>query len=119
MQLFSSLDSTTADGVWLTIGSFDGVHKGHQEIIGRVVAGAHAHAAPAVVLTFFPHPAIVLRGSNGPFYLTSPDERVTILANLGVDIVIIQQFDRQLANTSARDFMVQLKEHLGLHKLLV
>jgi len=119
MQLFSSLDSTNADGAWLTIGSFDGVHRGHQEIIRQLAAGAHAHTAPAVVLTFYPHPAVVLRGSNGPFYLSSPDERAEIIGSLGVDIVIIQRFDRQLADTSARDFIMELKERLGLQQLLV
>jgi riboflavin kinase/FMN adenylyltransferase len=119
MRLFSSLDSTTANGAWLTIGSFDGVHKGHQEIIRSVVTGAHRHAAPAVVLTFYPHPSIVLRGSNGPFYLTSLDDRANLIGDLGVDIVIIHRFDRQLADTSAQDFMVRLKERLGLRKLLV
>ena len=119
MQLFSSLDSANADGVWLTIGSFDGVHRGHQEIIRQLAAGAHAHASPAVVLTFYPHPAVVLRGSNGPFYLSSPDERAVLLGKLDVDIVIIQRFDRQLADTSARDFVLRLRERLGLQQLLV
>jgi riboflavin kinase/FMN adenylyltransferase len=119
MQLFSSLDNTHTDGVWLTIGSFDGVHRGHQEIIRRLAAGAHAQTVPAVVLTFYPHPAIVLRGSNGPFYLSSPNERAEIIGGLGVDIVILQRFDRQLADTSARDFIMRLKERLGLRHLLV
>ena len=119
MQLFSSLDNAHADGIWLTIGSFDGVHRGHQEIIRRLADGAHAHAAPAVVLTFYPHPAVVLRGSNGPFYLSSPNERAEIIGNLGVDIVILQRFDRQLADTSARDYVMKLKERLGLRRLLV
>lgn len=119
MQIFSSLDSTHVDRAWLTIGSFDGVHRGHQAIILRMVAGAHTDSAPAVVLTFFPHPSIILRGSNGPFYLTSPEERAVLLGKLGVDIVIIQRFDRQLADTSARDFVIQLKEQLGLKQMLV
>jgi riboflavin kinase/FMN adenylyltransferase len=119
MQLFSSLDNTHTDGVWLTIGSFDGVHRGHQEIIRRLAAGAHAQTVPAVVLTFYPHPAIVLRGSNGPFYLSSPNERAEIIGSLGVDIVILQRFDRQLADTSARDFVIKLKERLGLRHLLI
>ncbi len=119
MQLYSSLDNTKLDRVWLTIGSFDGVHRGHQEIIRRLVAGAHAHAVPAVVLTFYPHPAVVLRGSIGPFYLSSPNERAEIIGGLGVDIVILQRFDRQLADTSARDFMIKLRERLGLRHLLV
>jgi len=119
MQIVSSLDEITVDGVWLTIGSFDGVHRGHQEIIRRLVAEAHEAGSPAVVLTFYPHPTVVLRGLTGPFYLTSPEERSALLSELGVDIVIIQRFDRQLADTSARDFVLKLKSQLGLMKLLV
>jgi riboflavin kinase/FMN adenylyltransferase len=57
----SSLKGLHLQGVWLTIGSFDGVHRGHQAIVRKLVAGAHAAGAPAVVLTFYPHPSIVLR----------------------------------------------------------
>lgn len=119
MRLISSLDDIQTEAAWLTIGSFDGVHRGHQEIIRRLVAGAQAQSAPAVVLTFYPHPAVVLRGLTDPFYLSTPAERVEHLAGLGVDIVILQQFDRPLANTSARDFVWTLKERLGLQQLLV
>lgn len=119
MQIVSSLDEIAVDGVWLTIGSFDGVHRGHQEIIRHLVTGAHKVGAPAVVLTFYPHPTVVLRGITGPYYLTSPEERSTLLSELGVDIVIIQHFDRQLADTSAREYVLKLKKQLGLKRLLV
>jgi riboflavin kinase/FMN adenylyltransferase len=119
MQHYSSLDSARLQGAWLTIGSYDGVHRGHQEIIRQLVAEAHAQGAPAVVLTFYPHPAAVLRGLSGPYYLSTLEERAAILESLGVDAVIIQRFDRQLANTSARDFVLALTQHLGLSRLLV
>jgi riboflavin kinase/FMN adenylyltransferase len=60
-----SLDEISVQQSWLTIGVFDGVHRGHQEIIRRLVSGARAAGAPAVVVTFWPHPATVLAGGSG------------------------------------------------------
>jgi riboflavin kinase/FMN adenylyltransferase len=115
----TSLQDLHLQGIWLTIGSFDGVHKGHQAILRKLIAGAHAAGAPAVVLTFFPHPSIVLRGRSGPFYLTSPEERAALLGELGVDRVITLPFDRELAAQTARQFVQALYDHLGLRHLHV
>jgi len=71
------------------------------------------------VVTFFPHPAIVLRGLQGPFYLSSLDERVRLLGELGVDIVVCLTFNRELASQTAEDFMGDLVEHLHLSRLVV
>jgi riboflavin kinase/FMN adenylyltransferase len=119
MQHFRSFENVSIAGAWLTIGSFDGVHRGHQEIIHQMTAGAHQQGAPAVVLTFYPHPAVVLRGLRGPFYLTSPEERAERLGRLGVDAVITLAFDHKLAQTSAFDFMKTLTARLGLRALWV
>jgi len=119
MQHFESLEQVSVENAWLTIGSFDGVHRGHQEIVRNLVTGARATSAPTVVLTFYPHPLFVLRGQNGPFYLTSPQERAALLGELGIDIVITNPFNQQVAATSARDFMGKLKRHLGLRQLWV
>ena len=116
-ELYRSLDNVQLSDSWLTIGVFDGVHRGHQEIIHKLTAGAHAISAPAVVLTFDPHPAIVLAGRDIRC-LTTPEERAEILFDLGVDAVISMQFTHQLAEHTAEDFMVDLKRHLGLKKLL-
>ncbi len=117
-HLLSIVDAALQNA-WLTIGTFDGVHIGHQEIIRGLVAGAHAEGAPAVVLTFHPHPAVVVRGRKGAFYLTLPDERAALLGELGVDVVITQPFDLQVAATSAPGFLQTLKERLGLCQLWV
>lgn len=106
-------------GVWLTIGTFDGVHKGHQALINCLVQEAHAAGLPAVVLTFHPRPAEVLRGAPEANYLTHPDERVHLLKGLGVDEVVIHPFDRQVAALSAYEFISRLKERLDLRHLLV
>ncbi len=119
MRHFESLEQVSLSNAWLTIGSFDGVHRGHQEILRRLTAGARASASPAVVLTFHPHPSVVLRGSSGPVYLTSPQERAALLDGLGIDVVVTQAFDRRLASTPARDFVARLVEHLGLRSLWV
>jgi riboflavin kinase/FMN adenylyltransferase len=115
----TSLQDLHLQDTWLTIGSFDGVHKGHQAILRKLVAGAHAANAPAVALTFYPHPSIVLRGRTGPFYLTSPEERAKLLGELGVDRVITLTFDQALANLTAHEFVQILYDHLGLRHLYV
>lgn len=119
MQHLNSLDHLRLDHTWATIGSFDGVHRGHQAIIHNMVAGAHQAGAKAVVVTFFPHPAVVLRGPQGPFFLTTPDERAKLLEELGVDVVVTLHFDRQMAALSAEEFMRKIHDHLGLRRLFV
>ncbi|PWH18409.1 MAG: bifunctional riboflavin kinase/FMN adenylyltransferase [Anaerolineae bacterium] len=118
MAHYTSLEAVSLTSSWLTIGVFDGVHRGHQEIIHQLTAGAHADGAPAVLLTFRPHPAKVLAGRDIPC-LTTPEERAEILFSLGVDEVITLPFTRDLAERTAEDFMTELKSRLGLHKLLI
>jgi riboflavin kinase/FMN adenylyltransferase len=118
MQHYSSLQELSLENSWLTIGVFDGVHRGHQQIIRRLTAGAHANDAPAVVLTFDPHPA-KLFGRGEIKLLTLPDERAELLGSMGVDVVITHPFDQSVADTTARDFMLQLKDHLGVTNLVL
>jgi riboflavin kinase/FMN adenylyltransferase len=118
MTHYTSLEAVSLTGSWLTIGVFDGVHRGHQEIIRQLTAGAHESGAPAVLLTFSPHPAKILAGRDISC-LTTPEERAELLFSLGVDDVITMQFTRELAERSAEDFMAELKTRLGLKKLLI
>lgn len=118
MQHYRSLEEVSLKNSYLTIGVFDGVHRGHRTIIEKLVRDAHAHHAPAVVLTFNPHPATVLTGRE-IHCLTTPDERADLLRNLGVDAVITQRFSRDLSNMPAHEYMSTLKQHLGLRHLLV
>jgi riboflavin kinase/FMN adenylyltransferase len=113
-----SLDGISLHNTWLTIGVFDGVHRGHQQIIKKLITGAHAANAPAVVVTFWPHPATVLAG-GAVKCLTTSDERAELLSALGVDVIVTQAFDQALADTSAVDFVSRLKGHLDFHHLLV
>jgi riboflavin kinase/FMN adenylyltransferase len=114
-----SLDNIALQNTWLTIGIFDGVHHGHQEIIRQLTTGAHADGALAVVLTFSPHPAVILGGKADFKSLTTAEERAALLESLGVDIVITHPFDRALADQTAEEFMRHVVRSLGLRRLLV
>jgi riboflavin kinase/FMN adenylyltransferase len=118
MKYYRSLKQVSLENSWLTIGVFDGVHRGHQQIIRRLITGAHQQGVPAVVLTFDPHPG-KLFGRSEIKLLTLPDERAELLASFGVDIVITNHFDQHVANTTAFDFMQQLKSQLGLSHLVL
>jgi riboflavin kinase/FMN adenylyltransferase len=119
MKHFRSLDLVHLEGVWLTIGSFDGVHRGHQEVINKLKTEAHKHEALAVVLTFFPHPATVISGRDFPFYLTTPEDKARLMGDLGVDIVITHPFNHDIAATPASKFMNKLHHHLQMRHLKV
>jgi riboflavin kinase / FMN adenylyltransferase len=117
MDHYYSLEHLHLNNAWVTIGSFDGVHIGHQSIISQMVSAAHAAQDPAAVITFHPHPAEVLRGDQGPLYLTSPDERAALLADMGVDATITLTFDHALADLTAEEFIAQIDSRLGLRQL--
>lgn len=113
-----SLNDLSLNGSWLTVGVFDGVHRGHQQMIHKLTAGARQASAPAVVLTFWPHPATVL-GTGRVKCLTMPDERAELLSAMGVEVTITLRFDHALALTTARDFVADLKRHLDFRHLLI
>lgn len=106
-------------GAWVTIGSFDGVHIGHQEIIKTLVNGARVDNTTSVIITFYPHPAKVLRPFPDPFYLSTPEEKDKALTMLGLGSVLTIRFDRQLANLTAYDFMSILHNQLKFSCLLI
>ncbi len=103
----------------VTIGVFDGVHVGHQYLIRRVVEEAHASNKVAIVLTFFPHPDVVIRGIEGRYYLTTPEQRARELLNLGVDYVVTQTFDDAIRHVRAASFVDHLLRHLNMKVLRV
>jgi len=119
MEHYRSLDAVHLQGAWLTIGAFDGVHLGHRALVEPFAEAAHAAGAPAVALTFFPHPSVVLHKQRTPFYLSTPEEKAELLGALGVDVVITHPFNRRVAAMSAREFVRRLKTHLGLRMLWV
>jgi riboflavin kinase/FMN adenylyltransferase len=103
----------------VTIGVFDGVHRGHQHLICELVSEARSTGRLAVAITFFPHPDVVIRGWTGRYYLTTPEDRAALLAQLGIDYVVTLSFDDQLRQIRAADFVDQLLRHLNMSALWV
>jgi riboflavin kinase / FMN adenylyltransferase len=101
----------------VTIGGFDGIHRGHQAIITNLVQRARAADRHAVVVTFFPHPLMVLRGPQPSFYLTMPDEKAELLAALSVDAVVTHPFNHEVASVRADEFVDRLVRHVHMAEL--
>ncbi len=113
------LEAVNLPACWATVGVYDGVHRGHQVLLQQLVAGAHAAGLPAVVVTFHPHPAVVLGHDPSFRLLTTPEERAALLRAEGVDLVLTLPFTRQLAALSAEAFMQRLQAHLNLQHLWI
>ena len=103
----------------LTIGVFDGVHRGHRHLLSRLTSEAERHGLTSVVITFADHPRGVLHPDAAPMLLTTVDERVALLGETGVDLVIPVSFDKALSTLTAREFAVLLKEHVHMTGLIV
>ena len=101
----------------VTVGTFDGLHRGHQELIGRVVAGG----SPSTMVTFFPHPqAVVAKPGAEVKILTPPEEKVKWLEEMGLERLVVLQFDRIMLNLSAQHFLEEiLLGKIGLRKMVI
>ncbi len=113
MQHLQDLSEVQLARSSLTIGSFDGVHLGHQDLLERMIKPAKELDLPVVVLSFFPHPSVVLRQRTPAFYITTPDEKAELLGKEGVDYVITQSFDLELSKVEAGEFLDRLAAQLG------
>jgi riboflavin kinase/FMN adenylyltransferase len=92
-------------GAMVAIGSFDGVHRGHQAVLERLKAQAKARGVPAVMLTFEPHPRDVFAPAPFMFRLTPPDTKARLCAALGLDGIVLMPFSRDLSMVEAEDFV--------------
>ena len=103
-----------------TIGVFDGVHAGHQQVINRVVSDAKFHHLASMVITFDRHPRQLFDPQFRPQLLTTQQEKEQEIERLGVDFLVVLPFTKEMASLSARDFMAQiLKERLNVKMLQV
>lgn len=89
----------------VTIGTFDGVHAGHREIIDRLVNAAKLNNLESVILTFFPHPRMVLQQESGIKLINTIDERIQFLEKTGIDHLVIHPFTNQFSRLSALEFV--------------
>lgn len=119
MQVHHSFDEVdTLRASVCTVGTFDGVHLGHQQLIRALVDDAHTRGVPSAVVTFFPHPRVVL-GHAPALYLTLPREKARQLELLGVDVLLVLTFDRQTIQTTAAEFMRRMIERLSMISLWI
>lgn len=103
----------------LTVGVFDGVHRGHLHVLETLRRRASERGLASGVITLHPHPALVLNPSTPIVYLTTIEERVALLRASGVDLVVPLTFTLELARYSARDFVSLLVERLRMRFLLI
>ena len=122
MEIYHSIQefNTVPDAV-VTIGTFDGVHYGHQKIISRLVEIAKETIGEVVVLTFFPHPRMVLfPDDHGLQLLNTLDEKIRLLEKFGVQHLIIHSFSREFSRTSSTEFVRDiLINKIGTKKLVI
>ena len=104
----------------VTIGMYDGVHRGHQHLIGTAVARARALGRPALLLTFDPHPSEVVRPGSHPAILTSADRKAELVAALGVDAMCVLPFTQEFSRLSPGEFThTVLVQHLHAAQVVV
>ncbi len=120
MKIFRGFDNLpTFRHPVVTVGSYDGVHRGHRVLLDRAVAEARKINGESIVVTFEPHPRIALGKAEGLQLLTTLDEKAALLETIGIDNLIIAPFDRQFAALSGEEFVSEyLCKKLGTEVLV-
>ncbi len=121
MKTFQDISSfKTKEKTFVTIGTFDGVHFGHKEIINRLVDDAKKAGKKSVLLTFFPHPRMVLQKEASIELINTIQERALLLENTGLDYLIIHPFSKEFSRLTALDFVRDiLVNQLNISKLII
>jgi len=121
LKTFQDISSfKTKEKTFVTIGTFDGVHFGHKEIINRLVDDAKKAGKKSVLLTFFPHPRMVLQKEASIELINTIQERALLLKNTGLDYLIIHPFSKEFSRLTALDFVRDiLVNQLNISKLII
>ena len=116
----STINFSTNRKTIITIGTFDGVHLGHQSILKKVVEAKENNTYESSLLTFFPHPRMVLQQDTSIKLLNTIDEKAELLDKFGIDNLIIHPFDSAFSNLSAEEFVKEiLIDRLNIHKIII
>jgi riboflavin kinase/FMN adenylyltransferase len=108
------------EGAVITVGTFDGVHRGHRDVVERLVARSRTLKIPSVLVTFEPHPLEIVNPSAAPLLLTTHYEKLEVLTETGLDYVAVLPFTSELAAFSAEDFVeLVLRRRFRLRELLI
>lgn len=106
MKVFSSISEfNSTKKTIVTIGTFDGVHIGHQKIIEKLIQESKSSDSESLILTFFPHPRIVLHETSSIKLLNTINEKSSLLEKMGLDNLVIHPFDKEFSNLSAEEFV--------------
>ncbi|MDR7484169.1 MAG: bifunctional riboflavin kinase/FAD synthetase [Armatimonadota bacterium] len=121
MIIVEGLDAYRPGGrpVCLALGTFDGVHLGHRAVIQTACEAAGQEGGDAVVLTFDPHPLTIIAPPEAPFLLTTLEERVALLAALGVDVLVVVRFTEAVRQVRAADWLDLLARRIGPRRFVL
>ncbi|MEO5777928.1 MAG: bifunctional riboflavin kinase/FAD synthetase [Flavobacterium sp.] len=109
MKIFNSIKSfSSAKPTIVTIGTFDGVHLGHRKILEQITKSAHDLNCESLVLTFFPHPRMVLQADTEMKQLNTLNEKTELLNGLGIDNLVVHPFDKEFSRLTAEEFVKEV-----------
>jgi riboflavin kinase/FMN adenylyltransferase len=121
LKIFNSInDFSCSKKTILTLGTFDGVHKGHRKILEKLTKNTENEQTESLVLTFFPHPRMVLKGQSDVKLLNTISEKIDLLENLAVQNLVIHPFDEAFSKLTAEEFVkTVLVEQFHIQKIII
>ncbi len=120
MKIIKDLDTKFTNKTVITIGTFDGVHLGHKKILEKVVSSAKEKNLESTLVTFFPHPRIILQNDASIKLLNSIEEKQKLIENCGIENLIIHPFTKEFSLLSAEDFVKTiLIDKLNISKIII
>lgn len=110
MKIYYRLEDhpINADPAVVTLGNFDGVHRGHQQLINKVIRTSKKINGESAVITFSNHPSTYFYPEKQFYYLSAPDEKIALLQKLGIDTLFVLKFDKEFAEQTAEVFLKKL-----------